>query len=376
MINHTDKFYKKQFDNINIIINDDNSNIIINDDNSNLSYIIDLIKTYFGLNQFLIKIKDDFELLKKFIIKCEIEFDLFNNIKNNINKMCKGNYKVTYCLEYKLILILHLKNDFANWKSLNKCIFYEPNKTTKDHYKTIYRQYRYWSSKGIFKQAFYDTVPVNNNIINDSDSDIANDDFFIIDSKKDLFIDATFISNKYGSEDVVINPELTKKNVTKLTTISDVDGFIMALSLSKSKDKIIIYNNSKKQIKTANHDVELIQQVLNECNPNIKIFNDINKLTLIGDKGYKTDKKFFLKNELITIISPNKKNQKNNMINRHQKRKLGYRFIIENSINGFKQNSRISVRKDRKSNTFMSWVYISCLSHNLKINKKVISRIN
>ena len=47
------------------------------------------------------------------------------------------------------------------------------------------------------------------------------------------------------------------------------------------------------------------------------------------------------------------------MINRHQKRKLGYRFIIENSINGFKQNSRISVRKDRKSNTFMSWVYIS-----------------
>ena len=65
----------------------------------------------------------------------------------------------------------------------------------------------------------------------------------------------------------------------------------MALSLSKSKDKIIIYNNSKKQIKTANHDVELIQQVLNECNPNIKIFNDVNKLTLIGDKGYKTDKK-------------------------------------------------------------------------------------
>ena len=128
MINHTDKFYKKQFDNI---------NIIINDDNSNLSYIIDLIKTHIGLNNFLIKIKDDYELLKKFIIKCEIEFDLFNIIKNNINKICKGNYKVTYCLEYKLILILHLKNDFANWKSLNKCIFYEPNKTTKDHYIPI-----------------------------------------------------------------------------------------------------------------------------------------------------------------------------------------------------------------------------------------------
>ena len=62
-------------------------------------YIIDLIKTHIGLNNFLIKIKDDNELLKKFIIKCEIEFDLFNIIKNNINKICILNYKVTYSLE-------------------------------------------------------------------------------------------------------------------------------------------------------------------------------------------------------------------------------------------------------------------------------------
>ena len=50
--------------------------------------------------------------------------------------------------------------------------------------------------------------------------------------------------------------------------------------------------------------------------------------------GYKTDKNFYIQKEKISIITPNKKNQKNNMINRHQKRKLGYRFIIENTING------------------------------------------
>ena len=63
------------------------------------------------------------------------------------------------------------------------------------------------------------------------------------------------------------------------------NGFIYSVSLSKAKNKKIIYNNLVKQIKTANHDVELIQNVLNESNPNIKMFNDIKKCTLIGDAG-------------------------------------------------------------------------------------------
>lgn len=31
------------------------------------------------------------------------------------------------------------------------------------------------------------------------------------------------------------------------------------------------------------------------CNPNIKLFDDINDYTLIGDKGYKTDKNYTIK---------------------------------------------------------------------------------
>jgi hypothetical protein len=246
-------------------------------------------------------------------------------------------------------------NDFTNWKSLTKCIFYESQQHTKSHYKTLYRQYAYWTQKGIFKNSFFNVTPNNNtnntnnnntndtntnntndkyanlnNINNNTNNDmyIQNDDFYNIDIRNDFFIDATFIANKNGYEDIVINPELTKKNVTKLTTISDVDGFIYSVSISKAKIKQIIYNNKSKQIKTANHDVELIQNVLNETNPNIKFFNNINNLQLIGDKGYKTDKNFYIKEEKVSMISPDKKKQKKNMINRHQKRKLGYRFII------------------------------------------------
>ena len=424
MTNHTSQFYEKKFIIIKNLIYDENI------DNNNIGFIIDLIKKHFGLNKFLIKIRDDYQLFKTFIIKCDIKFDLFYTIRNNIIKTCTGNYKYIYCLEYKLLLILHMINDFTNWKSLSKCIFYESQQHTKSHYKTLYRQYAYWTQKGIFKNSFFNVTPnnntnntngndtndnntnntndtntnntnpnntntnntntyntsndnntnnndtnpndTNNNTNNNTNNDIyiQNDDFYNIDIRNDFFIDATFIANKNGYEDIVINPELTKKNVTKLTTISDVDGFIYSVSLSKAKTKQIIYNNKIKQINTVNHDVELIQNVLNETNPNIKFFNNINNLQLIGDKGYKTDKNFYIKKEKVSMISPDKKNQKKNMINRHQKRKLGYRFIIENTINGFKHNSRISIRKDGKSNMFMGWIYISCLSHNLKINKK------
>ena len=327
-------------------------------------------------------------LLQKFIIKCDINYDLFNIIKNNIIKKWIGNYKCKYCIEYKLILILHLLNDFTNWKTLIKCIFYEPSLHVKCHYKNIYRQYRQWCLKGIFKKAFHSIVPFEqSNLLNNTDdkSNLLNntnnkidsikvindeiDDFYNIDIKTDFFIDATYIPNKNGFEDVVVNPELKKKNVTKLSTLSDVDGFILSVSLSKSKKKKIKYNKKEKEIKTANHDIELMQDLLNECNPSIKISDD-NKYSLIGDKGYKTDKNYYIQKEEITIISPDKKNQKKNLINRHQRKKLGYRFIIENSINGFKHNSRISIRKDGKSNTFMGWVFISCLLYNIRVNKR------
>ena len=154
----------------------------------------------------------------------------------------------------------------------------------------------------IFKKAFHSVIPFNeSNLLNNSNNEsnslnnsnnesnslnnnnnesnsinITNeiDDFYNIDIKTDFFIDATYIPNKNGFEDVVVNPELKKKNVTKLSTLSNVDGFILSVSLSKSKKKKIKYNKKEKEIKTANHDIELIQDLLNECNPSIKISND------------------------------------------------------------------------------------------------------
>ena len=46
-------------------------------------------------------------------------------------------------------------------------------------------------------------------------------------------------------------------------------------------------------------------------------------------------------------------------------------YIIENTICSIKKEERISLRKDRKINTFMGWIYISSLKHNIKTNKRL-----
>jgi len=188
---------------------------------------------------------------------------------------------------------------------------------------------------------------------------------YIIDIEQDFFIDASNINNLRGSEDIIINPELKKKKVTKITEICDADGFVYSVCFNDHNKKEINYNNENKLINTGKHDSKCIAETLNNINENIKMTN----ITLIGDKGYKTAETFTINDEEIILITPNKKNQKKNLINRHQRKKLGYRHIVENSINGWKHKERVNLRKDKTITAFSGWVHLSILRHNLQINK-------
>jgi len=70
-----------------------------------------------------------------------------------------------------------------------------------------------------------------------------------------LLIDATSINNKYGSEDIVINPEYKKKKVTKLSIISNSKNFIHSIEVFNLKQKNNNYN-------TAVHDSKMIEKSL------------------------------------------------------------------------------------------------------------------
>ncbi len=61
--------------------------------------------------------------------------------------------------------------------------------------------------------------------------------------------------------------------------------------------------------------------------------------------------------------------RKNNQKDKTKNLKISKRKIIENTIACIKKNERIMTRKDHKMHTFMSWIYITCLLHNIKINK-------
>jgi hypothetical protein len=95
-----------------------------------------------------------------------------------------------------------------------------------------------------------------------------------------------------------------------------------------------------------------------------------NEINLIGDKGYITSEQIKYNNNNVKMITPLKKNSKNKFIYRNSK-KLCFRYIIENTICSIKKEERINLRKDRKINIFMSWIYISCLNHNLKTNRRL-----
>ena len=110
----------------------------------------------------------------------------------------------------------------------------------------------------------------------------------------------------------------------------------------------------------------MIQTSLN----NIKTkFINKKKITLTCDLGYLSSKTYKLNNENILLITPKRKNQKNKN-SEFESIKLRSRYKIENCFGLLKQYERITLRKDRKMNTFMSFIYIACAIENNKIIKK------
>ena len=344
---------------------------LINNNESTISEIMNHIVSYTTLNNFFIKINKDINIITKFLIKNKMNSDLFFIVINEINNL-KGKYNFIYCNEYKLFMILQLEDNVNKWEVLEKLTFYSPENGSKRHYETIRSQFQRWCSKNIFKKALDSIIPYNNvknnNLADDFNNINYNDELYVIDVIKDFFIDSTNTNNLRGSENIIINPELKKKKITKITEISDVDGFVVAVVFNQPLNKIIKYNFKNKEIQTAKHDSQCIEETLINKNKNI----EFNNICLIGDKGYKIKNN----NEQYKVVTPNKKNQKKNLINRHDKEKIKFRHIVENSINGWKHKERINLRKDKKISTFSGWVFLSILNHNLRVNeikKKILN---
>ena len=202
---------------------------------------------------------------------------------NEINKISKPihskyNSKIKYTNEYYLTMILFMLNNVNQWSFLVNLKLYKS--ISPYHYKTIYNKFRLWTSLGIFKNAF--------------------ENYKTYFSTNLLLIDATSISNKYGSENVVLNVEYKKKKVTKLSLVTNKKGFIHSVLQFDIKNKYKSYS-------TAIHDVKMIDKHLIDIK---NIHNKSKYFYLLADKAYKTKEKKTLSNKNIIIITPDKKMQK------------------------------------------------------------------
>jgi len=211
-----------------------------------------------------------------------------------------------------------------------------------------------------------------------------------------MFIDTTLINNRFGNENIGVNVEYKKKNVTGLQFIVDDNKIPLSFSvITNNNIKNFFYKNSSNIVyrSTLKHEIKAVQNTLNNIPKKLKPYNNIK---LIGDKGYITKEKFNVFNKVINIITPIKKyskkdnkkdnknknnnnnikhikdnknikkNKKNNKININL---LNKRHIIENYFAILKNRDRIKNRKEKKIIYYTNFVYLDMF---LYLSSKII----
>ena len=192
-------------------------------------------------------------------------------------------------MKYYLINIFEMLNDINKWETLVKLKTYNPvsinNKIATTHYSTIRKKFNKWTNDGIFESAFNKCINLEK-----------------INKDIKLSIDASFINNKYGIEDIALNIDNKKKRATKISLITDTEKFIYSI-LSIKINKIDKRKKENKKLRKKRlgfvHDVNTIQISLNKINT---IYNFTN-LTLLGDKGYISQTNYKFNNKLINLLT-------------------------------------------------------------------------
>jgi hypothetical protein len=230
-------------------------------------------------------------------------------------------------------------NDVVKWKSLKKLSEYKGE--SEYHYKYLNTVFNKWSKNGIFKDAY---------------KKMLNNEYYKLKHIKNsttikLFVDCSFIYNMYGIDCKATNPEYRKKKCTKISVIADEQNNIISMDYDKT-------HLSAKNKPAFCHDLKLVQKNLN--NMHIKIQKE--KITkLCGDKGYISKKRFKLNNnKKIKLIAPKRKNQLTPNTKMELKI-LKKRSSIERSLSFIKKYNRVVVRKDKKIENYMGFVFLAML---------------
>jgi transposase len=262
-----------------------------------------------------------------------IDKKIIKFILERINLKCPNKRKPKYTNEYYLNKIIFILK--------SGCSFRDANNTFIDHhYSTIYKKYIYWTEYGIFNNLYMKLInEYKNKFLKHKHKS------YILD----LFIDSTNIRNKNGKDCLGRNYQDKYKNGNKITIISTKDKFPLAAKIDKANK----------------HDSKILTDGIIR---NMKNNLELNKITIVGDKGYiiNDDKKKQFNRRNIKIIHPYRKNQKKKN-NKMELKLLGKRYRIENFFAGLKQFKKIQLRYESKIINYEGFLKISLIVIMLRI---------
>ena len=171
---------------------------------------------------------------------------------DTVKELCPFKKISSFSYEYYFDMFRIMLNDTNSWSSLSLLSSCQSN--SRYHYTTIRKMFNRWSKHNVFSIAYHKMLADNDLNLPTSRTNARS---------IDLFIDATFVSNKSGSELVGVNPLYYKKKVTKLSIICDSKKTPLSITPFRS---------------TTNDSITVIDS--------LKPLNIKRQINLIGDKGY------------------------------------------------------------------------------------------
>lgn len=243
-----------------------------------------------------------------------MNINLINEIKNTIyNTNClKNRYTKTYpntkyLLDKIIEELLYVLKSGVSWNLLRSTI----------NPKTLYWHYTEFIKYKIFDRTL--TKIRNRYIKNNMEKN----------GRIDVLIDVTIIENKYGTNKIARNKFYKNKKVTKMSLMTDSNGFPLSILFIKgNKHDISTFNNHVKDM--------------------LVIFKNT-KTRVIADRGYSSKKNYkLLEDNGMEHIIPPRKNMKMYGSYSYQKKEYAKRIKIENIFGILKNYKRTKIRYDKK----------------------------
>lgn len=233
-----------------------------------------------------------------------------------------------YSIDLIIDELLYFLKSGVSWRMLRSPI----------HYKTLYWHFSKFVEYNIFLKLFKKLRQIYL-------------DQFIVSDNVSLLIDSTIIYNKYGINKIGRNKFYKNKRVTKISLMTDINGFPLSIFFMKGNY----------------HDISVFNKHIKDAHlliPNKKV-------KIIADKAYssKSNYKLLHDNNFSHIIPP-RKNMKMYTSYTYDNSEYKRRIRIEHIFSRLKSYKRINTRYDKFLSSFRAFVLYALSLIAINIIKK------